>query len=73
MKKARVSVAAAGRPGKAADRDVKAIVSGTHADAFAVLGPHGPDGQQVARCFIPHADSSRPTRSTAIWSANGAA
>lgn len=56
MKKARVSAAAPAQSNRAADRDVKAIVSGTHGDAFAVLGPHGPDGRQVARCFIPHAE-----------------
>jgi 1,4-alpha-glucan branching enzyme len=32
-----------------------AIASGSHADPFAVLGPHRSDGARVVRCFIPGA------------------
>ena len=38
-------------------RDVEAIVAGTHADPFAILGVHETDGAFVARAFIPHAET----------------
>jgi len=37
--------------------DVEAIVSGQHANPFAVLGLQLVDGQWVARTFIPHAET----------------
>jgi 1,4-alpha-glucan branching enzyme len=37
--------------------DVDAIVSGSHADPFAILGLHQFDDKWVARCFIPNAET----------------
>ena len=42
---------------QAEGRDVDAIVAGSHADPFAVLGLHEVDGQWVARTFIPNAET----------------
>ena len=37
---------------------VSALVSGTHADPFAVLGLHeASGGGLIARCFMPHAET----------------
>ncbi len=52
-----------------AQADVDAIVAGSHADPFAVLGVHGEAGSGfIARCFVPGAHgTSRPSR----WTASG--
>ncbi len=42
---------------QAEESDVRAIVAGRHSDPFRVLGLHEVNGQWVARCFIPHAES----------------
>jgi 1,4-alpha-glucan branching enzyme len=36
--------------------DIDAIVGGSHADPFGVLGLHEIDGKWIARTFIPHAE-----------------
>jgi 1,4-alpha-glucan branching enzyme len=41
---------------QASGRDVEAIVAGTHADPFGVLGLHKAGDMWVARTFIPHAE-----------------
>ncbi|MCV0396102.1 MAG: 1,4-alpha-glucan branching protein GlgB [Rhizobiaceae bacterium] len=53
----RASKPAAPEPGgQLPDAEVRAIVTGDHADPFAVLGPHEVDGIVVERCFVPYAE-----------------
>ncbi|MBS3648210.1 1,4-alpha-glucan branching protein GlgB [Pseudaminobacter sp. 19-2017] len=44
------------KAGSAPDRDVSAILAGSHRDPFAVLGVQQSDTGFVARCFIPNAE-----------------
>ncbi len=43
------------KTGALAQAEINAIVEGSHADPYAVLGIHGEDGAFIARCFIPGA------------------
>jgi 1,4-alpha-glucan branching enzyme len=55
MRRRTPRAAAPGDAGRASAGDVEAIVSGAHANPFAVLGVHPGAGGFLARCFIPHA------------------
>ncbi|MET0943757.1 MAG: 1,4-alpha-glucan branching protein GlgB [Mesorhizobium sp.] len=57
MKKARTSAAIKEMPELTAVSDIGAIISGTHADPFAILGVQTASKGMIARCFIPHAES----------------
>ncbi len=57
MKKPRTPAATKQPFVRTAESDVKAIVAGTHGNAFSVLGIQGSEGALVARCFIPHAET----------------
>ena len=61
MKQARKAEArngGGGRPPELLAEDIAAIVNGTHADPFAILGLHQAGDGLEARCFIPGAETA---------------